>query len=159
MRLHILTTSCKMYCIPCFRRIQCSHSLPQLTKIHLYAGFHLNGKTIPNCYVVTISCMVTHKEGGQGGHCGHYMARYCHVSIFRFCWCVESAVLSAPSAPLLFKTSVWKSGPVRSTIIRDRQKNRTGPQKTAVCGLLRSFDWSSVLIGLHRFKTGFYYIY
>ena len=99
MRLQRLTTFWNMYCIPCFRRIQCSPRSPHLTLTHLNAGFDLNGKSIPSCYVVTISCMVTHKEGGQGGHCGHYMARYCHVLIFRFCWCQADENWKFPRVP------------------------------------------------------------
>ena len=86
MRLPILTTSCKMYCIPCFRRIQSSHSFPHLTMNDLNAGFHLNGKTIQNSYVFTLFYMVSHLEGGQGEHCDLYITMYFYVFIFRFCW-------------------------------------------------------------------------
>ena len=72
---------------PCFCWLQCPHKFPHLTVSHLNAGFDLNGKSIQNCYVVTLFEIVCHLEGGQGGNCCHYITRYCHVFIFRFCWC------------------------------------------------------------------------
>ena len=86
MRLPTLSTSCHMYCFPCFRRIQCSHNFPHFTISHINAGFDLNGKSIQNWYVFTLFEIVCHLEGGQGNNCGLYITMYCYVFIFRFCW-------------------------------------------------------------------------
>ena len=58
---------------------------PDITISHLNAGFDLNGKSIQNLYVFTLFEIVCYLEGGQGGNCHHYIARYCHVFIFQFC--------------------------------------------------------------------------